>query len=153
MLCPVILVAYRLLLHWWGVLCLILALTATVVQAQEEAGISELPPQVLKGMDMSYQVYKLEAFDCDDPEEVVTQSIPHSCSVKSLDGSHLTVEPESNPKNNYIILQQVSSFEYPAVMCAVRRSCYYYDCVWKSHVRVAAPPEVYQSETIQIHDC
>ena len=38
-------------------------------------------------------------------------------------------------------------------MCAVRRSRYYYDCVWKSHVRLAAPPEVYQSETIQVHDC
>ena len=56
MLCPVILVAYRWLLHWWGVLCLILVLTATVVQAQEEAGVLELPPQGLKGMDMLHQV-------------------------------------------------------------------------------------------------
>ena len=31
MLCPVILVAYQWLLYWWGVLVLILALTATVV--------------------------------------------------------------------------------------------------------------------------
>ena len=50
-----------------------------------------------------HQAYELEAFDCDDPEEVVTQSIPHSCSVNSLDGPHLTVEPESNPKHDYTI--------------------------------------------------
>ena len=82
MLCPVILVVSRWLRHWWGMLVLILALMATVVRAQEEAGILELPPQVLKGMDMWHQAYELEAFDYDDPEEVVTQSIPHSYSVK-----------------------------------------------------------------------
>ena len=102
---------------------------------------------------MLHQAYELKAFDCDNSEEVVTQRIPHSCSVKSLDGSHLTEEPESKPKHDYTILQWVSSFEYPVVLCAVRRSRYYYDCVWRSHVRVAAPPEVYQSETIQVHDC
>ena len=63
------------------------------------------------------------------------------------------MESESNPMHDYTILQRVSSFEYPAVMSAVRRSCYYFDCVWKSHVRVAAPPEVYQRETIQVYDC
>ena len=93
------------------------------------------------------------AFNCDDSEEVVIQSIPHSCSEKTLDGPHLMVEPESNPKHDYTILQRVLSFEYLAVMCAVRRSHYNHNCVVKSHVRVAAPPEVYQSETIQVHDC
>ena len=44
MLCPVILVAYRWLLYWWGVTCLVLALMATRAQAQEEGGVSELPP-------------------------------------------------------------------------------------------------------------
>ena len=65
---PSNLVAYRWLLYWWGVTCLVLALTATGVWAQEEGGILELPPQVLKGMDMSHQAYQLEAFDCDDPK-------------------------------------------------------------------------------------
>ena len=85
MLCSIILVAYTGLLYWWGVVCLVLSLTATIAQAQEEGGVLELPLQVLKGMDMLYQVYELEAFDCGNPEEVVTQSNPHSCSVKSLD--------------------------------------------------------------------
>ena len=66
-LCPVILVASRWLCHWWGVLVLILALTATVVGVQEETEVGDLSPQVLKGMDMSHQAYKLEAFDRDDP--------------------------------------------------------------------------------------
>ena len=48
MLCPVILVASRWLRHWWGVLVLILALTTTVVGAQEETEVGDLPPQVLK---------------------------------------------------------------------------------------------------------
>ena len=119
MLCPVILVAYRWLLYWWGVTCLVLALTATVVWAQEEGGILELPSQVLKGMDMSHQAYQLEAFDCNDPKEVVTQSIPQGCSVKGLDGTSPTVESESTPKQDYTILQRVLSFEYLAFMCAV----------------------------------
>ena len=57
MLCPVILVALRWLQYWWGVLVLILALTTTVVRAQEETEIGDLPPQVLKGMDMLHQAY------------------------------------------------------------------------------------------------
>ena len=94
---------------------------ATVAWAEEEGGVSELPPQVLKGIDMLHQAYQLEAFDCDDPKEVLTQIIPNGCSVKGLDGTSPTVESESTPKQNYTILQRVSSFEYPAVMCSVRR--------------------------------
>ena len=89
----------RWLRHWCGVLVLILALTATLVGAQKETEVGDLPPQVLKGIDMVHQAYKLEAFDCNDPEEVITQSIPHSCSVKSLSEPHLSVESEANPKH------------------------------------------------------
>ena len=64
-----------------------------------------MPLQVLKGMDMLHSVYELEAFDCDNPEEVVTQNISHICSVKSLDGPSLTVELESTHKQDCTILQ------------------------------------------------
>ena len=93
--CPVILAFYRWTLYWWGVTCLVLALMATRARAHAEGGIfvrEELPPQVLKGMEMLHQAYQLEAFDCNDPEEVVTQSIPQGCMVKGLDGKSLTVE-------------------------------------------------------------
>ena len=36
MLCPVILVAYRWLLYWWGMVCLVLALTTTVARARRK---------------------------------------------------------------------------------------------------------------------
>ena len=101
MLCPVVLGAYRWTLYWWGVTCLVLALMATGAWAQEEGGISvreELPPQVLKGMDMLHQAYQLKAFDCNNPEEMVTQSIPKGCLLKGLDGTSPTVESKSAPK-------------------------------------------------------
>ena len=101
----VILVASRWLCHWWDMLVLILALTATVVGAQEETKVGDLPPQVLKGMDMSHQAYELEAFDCDDPEEDITQCISHSCAIKSLGEPYLKVESKANPKHDYTILQ------------------------------------------------
>ena len=85
-------------------------------------------------MDMLHYAYQLEAFDFDNPEEVVTQSIPQGCSVKGLDGMSPIIESESAPKQEYTILQQVLSFEYLAILCTVRRSRYYYNCVWKSHV-------------------
>ena len=75
----------------------------------------ELLSQVLKGIDLSNQGYELKAFNCDDPEEVVTQRIPQVCSVKGLDGPSPTVESESAPKQEYTILQLVSLFEYLAI--------------------------------------
>ena len=48
----------------------------------EDAGVtSDLPAQVLQGMDMSHSSYRLDAFDCNQPEDVVTQSIPESCNT------------------------------------------------------------------------
>ena len=61
-------------------------------------GIENLPPQVLKGMDMSHQVYQFKAFDCDDPEDVLTHSILHGCSVKALDGAAPDGESKPIPK-------------------------------------------------------
>ena len=43
------------------------------------------------GLDMLHQAYELEAFDCNDPEEVITESIPHSCAIKCLGEPHLKV--------------------------------------------------------------
>ena len=89
---------------------------------------------------MSHNAYRFKAFDCDEPEDVLTQSIPHRCSVKALDG-----EPQDTdwaPKQEYKILQKVAMFDYLATLCTVRRSCNYYDCIWKLHVRIAAPAMV-----------
>ena len=98
MLAPVVVIASWWTLYWWGLGCLILGLMATGARTQDKSGvpsIEDLPPQVLKGMDMSHQAYQFQAFDCDDLEDVLTQSIPHGCSVKGLDGTALNGEPES----------------------------------------------------------
>ena len=78
-------------------------------------------------MDMSHEAYRFGAFDCDEPEDVLTQSISHGCSVKVLDGEPQDEEPEL--KQEYTILQRVVAFKYPATLCIVRRSRFYYDCV------------------------
>ena len=100
---------------------------------------------------MSYEAYHFKVFNCDEPEDVLTQSIPHGCSVKELEGE--PQDTESAPKQEYTILQRVATFEYPATLCTLRRSRAYYDCVWKSYVRIAAPAMVYQQETVQVHEC
>ena len=61
-----------------------------------------LPPQVRKGMDMSQEAYCFGAFDCDEPEDILTQSIPHGCSVKAFEGKPRDTEQE--PKQEYKIL-------------------------------------------------
>ena len=47
----------------------------------------------------------------------------------------------------------MTTFDYPATLCIVHRSRAYYDCVWKSHVRVAAPAKIYQRETVPVEEC
>ena len=71
--------------------------------------------------------------------------------MKALDGENQ--DTDTAPKQEYTILQQVATFEYPATLWTLCRSCSYYDCVWKSHVRIAAPAMVYRHETIQVHEC
>ena len=88
-------------------------------------------------MDMSHEAYRFGAFDCDEPEDVLTQSIPHGCSVKALDGKPRDMEPEL--KQEYMILQRVVTFEYSATLCILCRSRFYYDCMWKSHIRITVP--------------
>ena len=56
-----------------------MATVSTFTRAQESGdleGNKQFPAWALSGMDMSHDSYKLEAFDCDDPEDVVTRSIP-----------------------------------------------------------------------------
>ena len=56
-------------------------------------------------------------------------------------------------RHNYTVIQEATYFEHPATLCTVHRSREYYDCVWHSHVRVAAPAEVYHKETMPVEQC
>ena len=58
---------------------IVIVTKARAQDIEELTETNELPPQVLKGMDMSHQAYCLNAFDCDKPEDVLTQSIPQGC--------------------------------------------------------------------------
>ena len=74
---------------WCVVLIIALASRARAQDLEDAEVTSDLPAQVLKGMDMSHSSYHFDAFDCDQPEDVVTQSIPESCTMG-------TKEPEDN---------------------------------------------------------
>ena len=94
---------------------------ATRVGAQD-LGNSEdpdnLPAQVLKGMDMLHEAYSLEAFDYDEPEDVVTQGIPESCTVETTEDTSADIPA----RQDYTILQKVATFEYPATLFTLCRS-------------------------------
>ena len=107
---------------------------------------SDLPAQVLKGMDMSHSTYRLDTFNCDEPEDVVTQSIPESCAVETEEQKD--VEKEFEARQDYTVLQKVPTFEYAATLCTLRRSRHYYNCVWASHIRIAAPAKIYLQEVL-----
>ena len=96
---------------------------------------------------MSHGLYRLDAFDCDEPEDIITQSIPESCSADTAE------EKEPEERQEYTILQKVPTFEYPATLCTLRRSRHYYDCVWASHIRIAAPAKIYAQENLRIEEC
>ena len=92
---------------------------ATRIEAQDLENTetnSDIPAQVLAGMDMSHGLYRLDAFDCDEPEDIITQSIPESCSADTAE------EKEPEERQEYTILQKVPTFEYPATLCTLCRS-------------------------------
>ena len=126
-LLPATIITRRLLTNIWNSWCVAMIIViATQARAQDLetlAETNELPPQVLKGMDMSHQAYRLNTFDCDEPEDVLTQSILQGCAVKTSDEKDRDTNTAS--KQDYTILQKVVTFEYPATLCTLRRSRYY----------------------------
>ena len=136
---------------WCAVLIIALASRAGAQDLEDAEVTSDLPAQVLKGMDMSHSSYHLDAFDCDQPEDIVTQSIPESCTMGTKEPED--DEEESEGRQDYTILQKVPTFEYKATLCSLRRTRHYYDCVWASHIRIAAPPKVYAHKTLRVDQC
>ena len=148
---PAVIITRRLLTNAWSSWCVVMVIvlaTQTGAQDLEDMEVGTVPPnQVLAGMDMSHGLYRLDAFDCDEPEDIITQSIPNSCSADTEE------EKEPEEKQEYTILQKVPTFEYSATLCTLRRSRHYYDCVWASHIRIAAPPKIYEQENMRMDEC
>ena len=86
-LLPATIITRRLLTNIWNSWCIVMIFViATKARAQDLESIiepDELPAQVLKGMDMSHETYCLDAFDCDEPEDVFRFTIlqVHECST------------------------------------------------------------------------
>ena len=51
-----------------------------------------------------------------------------------------------------MILQEEVMFDYPATLGTIGRSWGYYDCGWRSHVRIVTPARVYQQETGPVYE-
>lgn len=98
--------------------------------------------------------HTLKAFDCERPTEVMAQAIPEGCSVLAGESPEKIdpVLPEAI-RQEYAIVQEVTSYVLSATLCEIRRSRLYFDCVWSSHARVAAPPEIYRPIDVPVSDC
>ena len=104
-----------------------------------------------EGVNVSQGAYCFRAFDCNEPEDALIQDLPHGF----LAGVQETQPQEIDqaPQQEYTILQEVVTFNYPATLCTVRRSWGYYDYVWRLHVRITASAMVYQQETVPVREC
>ena len=136
---------------WW-ILVLAVAAPSIAAQGSGEAEGEVVPPRrLLDGMPMAHDAYQMEAFDCDEPQDIITRSIPKSCNSEmdeEQEEAHEGVALE-----DYTILQKVVNFEYTATLCTLQRSRQYFDCRFASHVRVAAPAKIYAQETLRVEDC
>ena len=95
---------------------LTLAMLATGAQAKE---VSE--PQGLREKKVATQeTYHLEAYDCSEPEDAKIDNIPQKCPVK--EEQILLPELSRMTRQNYTILQEVATFDYPGTLCIVHRS-------------------------------
>ena len=97
------------------------------------------------------KAYHLEAYDCSEPEDAIVYHIPQQCPEKEERIS--LPELSGTMRQNYTIIQEVATFDYLATLCIVHRSREYYDCVCKSHVRIAAPAAIYQPEDVPVSEC
>ena len=117
--------------EWYGLCVLTLAMLASGdlwAQAKEEEG----PPYLREKRATSQENYYLEAYDCDEPEDTTAYPIPQQCLKIKEPVSPATFS--GTKRQNYTIIQEATSFKYPATLCTVHRSREYYDCVWQSHI-------------------
>ena len=129
-----------------------MVIPGAVAQAAEEGeGVGEQPGMEYEGVPVSHASYKLEAFDCDEPQDVITRSIPSNCNPEV--GKELEEDDGGEPLEDYTILQKTLTFEYKATLCSLRRSRQYFNCVHSSHIRLAAPPKIYVQETLGVDEC
>ena len=96
------------------------------------------------------KAFPLSAFDCENPTNIVTQQLPKDCQVQH---DPVPDTPPEVPTENYSIVQQVEYYEFQAKFCQMTLSRHLYDCVWKSHIRLAAASEIHRPVDTSIEQC
>ena len=71
-------------------------------------------------MPVAHDTYQMEAFNCDEPQDIVTRSIPKSCNPEAEDDQETSLEEVA--LEDYTILQKVVNFEYKSTLCTLQRS-------------------------------
>ena len=123
----------------WGIATPVMLATGVQVRDASMLRDSSSPPW--EGVKVSQGVYHFRAFDCNKPEDALIQDLPHSCSTGVQETQ--PQELDQAPQQEYTILQEVATFDYPATLGTIHRSWGYYDCGWRSHVRIVAPARVH----------
>ena len=137
---------------WYGMCVLTLAMLATGTQGKDASGTQGGGYHMGERTGASQEAYRLEAYDCSKPEDAIIYSIPQSCPMEKEGAS--TQKLSQTTQQNYTILEEVATFDYPATLCTVHQSRGYYDCVWKSHVsrpRFNIPTRECVSEQVCYH--
>ena len=112
---------------WYGWCVLMLAMLAIGTQARDISRPQGSRDHTEEGVGVPRGTYRLEAYDCSKPEDAMVHNIPQSCPTEKEGAS--TAKLSQTPQQNYTILQEVVTFDYPPTLCTVHRSRGYYDCV------------------------
>ena len=139
-------------IHAWYSWCIaMLVMLAIGVQAQDASRLQDNSSLPSAGVNVSQEAYRFEAFNSNELEDALIQNIPQGFTAEV----QKTQPQELNqaPQQEYTILQEVAMFDYPATLCTVHRLWGYYDCVWRSHVRITTPAMVYQQKTVPVREC
>ena len=97
-----------------------LAVAAPGIAAQgsgEAEGEVAPARRLLDRMPMAHDAYQMEAFDCDEPQDVITRSIPKSCNSDTEGNREEGLKEVA--LEDYTILQKVVNFEYTATLCTL----------------------------------
>ena len=110
---------------WYGPCVFLLTVLASGdlgVQAEE------------KGRGTNLREHLLEAYDCDDPEEMIIYPTREQNDQERV--------LERGEVKNYTIIKRRETFDYEATLCAVRRKRDYYQCMNSLYLGATAPPEI-----------
>ena len=86
---------------WYGWCVLTLAMLATGAQAKDISGPQGSRDHTEEEVVIPQGTYRLEAFDCNEPEEAMVQNIPKSCTIEREGTS--SPKPSQSPQQNYTV--------------------------------------------------